>query len=169
MTTALVESCRMFMSAYPTGVAVVTAISPEGEPCGLTCSSLISVTLSPPTFLVSMNIHSRTLAAALGSGGFGVNLLPARARPVAELFSSLTADRFSSVQWSPYGRLGLPRLEEDLHGWAECLVEQVWTVTDHALVLGRVTEIHSAPETPLLYGFRQYSVWRTEGERTLSA
>ncbi|WP_214106916.1 flavin reductase family protein [Acrocarpospora catenulata] len=155
------------MSAFPTGVAVVTAMSHEGEPCGLTCSSLISVTLAPPMLLVSLNTHSRTLAAAVDTGGFAVNLLPARAREVAKLFASLTADRFSAVRWSRRGPLDLPRLG-DLHGWAECQVEQVWTVEDHALLLGRVTDIQIDPETPLLYGFRQYAVWHP-GERILRA
>lgn len=164
-----VDACRAFMSSYPTGVAVVTAMSPDGEPCGLTCSSLISVTFAPPTLLVSINVHSRTLAATVGSGGFGVNLLHARARPAAELFSSLTADRFSAIRWSPTGRLRLPRLEDDLHGWAECAVEEVWTVGDHALVLGRVADIASDPESPLMYGFREYATWARDGERTLRA
>ncbi|GAA4505755.1 MULTISPECIES: flavin reductase family protein [Nonomuraea] len=167
--TPLAESCRAFMSAYPTGVAVVTAMSSDGEPCGLTCSSLISVTLTPPTLLVSMNVHSRTLAATVDAGGFGVNLLPARSRPAAELFSSLTADRFSAIRWAPAGPRRLPRLEEDLHGWAECAVEQVLTVGDHAVVLGRVVDIASDPESPLMYGFREYATWHRDAERTLRA
>lgn len=157
------------MSAYPTGVAVITAMSSDGEPCGLTCSSLISVTLTPPTLLVSMNVHSRTLAATLDAGGFGVNLLPARSRAAAVLFSSLTADRFSAIRWSPAGPMRLPRLEQDLHGWAECAVEQVVTVGDHALVIGRVVEIASDPESPLLYGFREYATWHRDEERTVRA
>jgi flavin reductase (NADH) len=166
MNPELADRCRTFMGAFPTGVAVVTAMSADGEPCGLTCSSLISVTLSPPTLLVSLHVHSRTLAATIDSGGFAVNLLPARARKTAELFSSLTADRFSAVNWVRSGRLGLPRLVDDLHGWAECRIDVVWTVADHALVVGRVAEIENDPESPLLYGFRQYSVWQPERTRS---
>ena len=49
------------MSSYPTGVAVVTAIDDDGNPHGMTCTSLASVALNPPTLLVSFQRTSGTL------------------------------------------------------------------------------------------------------------
>lgn len=160
MDTALADRCREFMSGFPTGVAIVSSVDPSGRPCGLTCSSLVSVTLSPPTLLVSVHLRSGTLAAIRRCGGFGVNLLPARAREVAELFASGRPDRFRTVSWRPRGRLGLPWLHDDCCGWAECLVRNVFLVGDHALVVGEVVDVQSTPEVPLLYGFREFSAWR---------
>lgn len=155
----LAEACRALMSGFPTGVAVVSSLDPQAQPCGLTCSSLISVTLSPPTLLVSVHLRSSTLAAAQRLGGFAVNLLPARARWVAELFASGRADRFRLVSWRPRGNLGLPWLAEDCRGWAECALSEVFVVGDHALMVGRVIDAQSTSEAPLLYGFREFAAW----------
>ncbi|MGH3800621.1 MAG: flavin reductase family protein, partial [Pseudonocardiaceae bacterium] len=56
---------RDLMSSFPTGVSVVTALDREGHPWGATCSSLSSVTLSPPTLLVCLREQAGTLHAVL--------------------------------------------------------------------------------------------------------
>jgi flavin reductase (DIM6/NTAB) family NADH-FMN oxidoreductase RutF len=155
----LAEACRALMSCFPTGVAVVSSLDPQARPCGLTCSSLISVTLTPPTLLVSVHLRSSTLAAAQRLGGFAVNLLPARAREVAELFASGRPDRFQLVRWRPRGSLGLPWLVDDCSGWAECALSELFVVGDHALMVGRVIDAQSTSEVPLLYGFREFAAW----------
>jgi flavin reductase (DIM6/NTAB) family NADH-FMN oxidoreductase RutF len=167
METSFADACRTLMSGFPTGVAVVTSMSAGGEPCGLTCNSLISVTLAPPTLLVSLNMASRTYEATLDSGGFAVNVLPARASQTAVLFSSRTADRFASVGWEPCGSLGLPRLAES-SGWAECVLADVVVVADHALVIGQVSDARSTLDVPLLYGFRQYAAWHPQPDMNLT-
>jgi flavin reductase (NADH) len=62
------------MSSFPTGVSIVTAMDRHGHPRGATCSSLASVTLSPPTLLVCLREHGGTLLAVLGGGGVGVEV-----------------------------------------------------------------------------------------------
>ena len=161
--TSLADEFRTFMSGFPTGVAVVSGIDAQAEPRGVTCTSLVSVTIAPPVLIVSLSIRSRTLEAIRRLGGFGVNMLPARGRAIAELFASGQPDRFSSVRWQPRGRLGLPWLEDCCRGWAECEVCEILIIEDHALVVGRVIEAQSTAERPLLYGFRGYSAWPEAG------
>lgn len=147
------------MSGFPSGVAVVTSTA-DGEPFGLTCSSLTSVTLEPPTLLVCIGTRSRTLDAISGLGAFGVNLLHARAQRAAEVFAAPSRDRFAAVCWEPRGPDGLPLLTEDSFGFARCELTELRTVGDHALVVGRVTEVIYTPDTPLLYGLRSFAAWR---------
>src|SRR5439155_979792 len=52
--TAVPDRFRAMMSAFPTGVAVVTTTDADGRPHGMTCSSVCSVTLEPPTLLVCL-------------------------------------------------------------------------------------------------------------------
>jgi len=157
---SLTDGCRTFMSGFPTGVVVVTSVDGAGDPCGLTCSSLISVTLSPPTLLVSVHTRSRTLTAIRELGAFGVNLLHSRARGAAEVFASPAPDRFRAVRWQPRGKNSLPWLLDDTSGWAECAVSDIRVVGDHALVFGEVADITYTADVPLLYGLRQFSVWQ---------
>lgn len=157
---SLADGCRRFMGGFPTGVAVVTSVDGQGGPWGLTCSSLISVTLDPPILLVSLNLRSQTLLAIEERRAFGVNLLHGRGQAAAEVFASGRPDRFHRVRWQPGGASRLPWLVDDASGFAACALADVHVVGDHALVVGHVTDVHYTADTPLLYGLRQYSVWQ---------
>lgn len=153
---------RALMSLFPTGVAIITAIDDTGEPHGMTCTSLSSVALSPPTLLVCLNQASGTLRAVRG-GRFAVNLLHARGRKAAEVFSSAVENRFSVVRWRRSEVTGMPWLAEDAHAFAGCVVRESTVVGDHEVVLGEVCEIVQARDLPLLYGMREFSVWTPRG------
>src|SRR6266540_7393763 len=56
---------QALMASFPSGVAIVTATGSDGKPYGMTCSSLCSVALTPPTLLVCMRNGSPTLDAVL--------------------------------------------------------------------------------------------------------
>ncbi|MEV4470081.1 flavin reductase family protein [Nonomuraea salmonea] len=150
---------RALMSRFPTGVAVVTAVDTVGRPHGMTCSSVTSVTLSPPTILVCLRIGSATLRAVHERGAFAVNLLDAGARDTAELFSGPVPDRFSRVRWIR-SQYGLPWLVDDALAMAECRVSRVIRDGDHEVLFGRLLRVAEQPGTPLLYGMRSYSAWR---------
>jgi flavin reductase (DIM6/NTAB) family NADH-FMN oxidoreductase RutF len=152
---------RALMSLFPTGVAIITAIDDDGDPHGMTCTSLSSVTLSPPTLLVCLNRASGTLRAVRG-GRFGVNLLHARGRRAAELFSTPVEDRFGEVRWKHSDVTGMPWLADDAHAFAGCVVRESTVVGDHEIVLGEVCEIVREGDLPLLYGMREFSVWARE-------
>ena len=42
------------MASFPSGVTIVTAAGGDGRPYGMTCSSLCSVAMTPPTVLVCL-------------------------------------------------------------------------------------------------------------------
>ncbi|MFB9907873.1 flavin reductase family protein [Allokutzneria oryzae] len=151
---------RDLMSAFPSGVAVVTALDAEGAPHGLTCTSLSSVAVDPPTLLVCLNLRSGTLDAVRARCGFAVNLLHSDGKRAAEVFSSATPDRFSQVRWERSRQVGAPLLVEDAFATAECVVGDVLVVADHAIVIGRVVDIVQRTDDPLLYGFRRFSSWK---------
>jgi flavin reductase (NADH) len=155
----LAADFRGFMSTFCTGVAIVTSFDTAGRAHGLTCTSLASVTLDPPTLLVCLNVSSGTLAALLQGGGFLVNLLHERGRAAAERFASGAADRFERVTWRPSPWDGQPWLYEDSFAAAGCEVAEVTAVGDHMAVFGRVTHVTGEPGIPLLYGMREFSGW----------
>jgi flavin reductase (DIM6/NTAB) family NADH-FMN oxidoreductase RutF len=152
------------MSAFPTGVAVITSLDADGEPRGMTCSSIASATLVPPTLLVCLKIGSATLEAVQCAGGFAVNLLHSAGQRAAEVFSGPAADRFAQVHWLP-SPAGYPWLDEDAFAGAECQVSTIVPVGTHAIVLGEVRDISPIAGTPLLsgtpllYGMRRFETW----------
>lgn len=158
------EVHREVMSVFPTGVAVVTSVDSVGRPWGLTCSSLVSVTLRPPTLLVCVRAGSPTLRAIRERGAYGVNILHSRARRTARLFSSPVADRFDRVPWRIPVDAATPWLYDDALAFAECVVAQDILIGDHAMLLGTVQTASRGAGAPLLYGLRRFAAWSDDAE-----
>lgn len=154
-----VDEFRSLMSAFPTGVAVITTYGPDGLPRGLTCSSLASVTSEPPTLSVCLTTRGETLRALRARGAFAVNLLHDGGRRAAEVFAKPVSDRFDQVEWRPSPGAGLPWLVRDAFTTADCRVSDLIEVGDHTMVLGEVTGVVQESGTPLLYGVRRFAHW----------
>ncbi|MFP1625586.1 flavin reductase family protein [Streptomyces sp. 5K101] len=151
---------RPFMAAFPSGVSVVTTLDADDRPRGLTCSSLASVALAPPTLVVCIRTASPTLEALVDQRQFALNLLHERARATSDLFASGAPDRFERTEWRlPLGASG-PHLTAAAHAIADCTVVKTMAFGDHTAVFaeaGRVTVRPGAQ--PLLYGLRRYAGW----------
>ncbi|MFJ2770403.1 flavin reductase family protein [Streptomyces sp. NPDC087300] len=154
---------REMMASFPTGVSVVTARDGSAAPRGMTCSSLCSLSVDPPTLLTCLRTESPTLRAVLASGAFAVNLLHGEADWVAALFASGAPDRFEKVAWRPVGHTRSPALIEAAHAVAECTVARTHPSGDHVIVVGTVRAVERfrgfGRESALLYGFRRYGEW----------
>lgn len=156
---ATVVDIRPLMSGFPTGVGVITVVGRDRH-WGMTCTSVCSVSLDPPTLLVCLREGSPTLLAVLDIGGFALNLLRSTAQSTAELFASGDPDRFARVKWNlPQGSAG-PHLPDCAHTTADCRVTRTEVIGDHRVVFGEVVGViqRSTPR-PLLYGLRRYVDW----------
>jgi len=149
---------RELMSTFPTGVAVVTTADPERGPSGMTCTSLTSVTVSPPTLLVCLRAGSATASAVRRRGSFEVNLLHTRGRRAAAVFAGAVPDRFEQVPWR-WSPTELPWLVRDAFALADCRVGGCADVGDHTVVLGEVVSVVTRRDLPLLYGLRRFADW----------
>jgi flavin reductase (DIM6/NTAB) family NADH-FMN oxidoreductase RutF len=152
------EEFFAIMSAFPTGVAVVTTLDADGEPRGLTTNAVCAVSAEPPLLLVCVDRESRTLPALLHSGRFVVNFLVERRDDLARLFATKADDKFDGVDWTP-GLGGMPCLRADSLAYAECVIEQRLEAGDHVILTGLVEAgLTPDPESvPILYFRRSYS------------
>jgi flavin reductase (NADH) len=158
-TDNLEGNFRDLMSRFPTGVAIVCAPDSDGCPQGMTCSSLTSVCLDPPTLLVSLRTESLTQQAVARQLEFSVNVLGTQGRALAHLFSSPASDWFAKVNWEP-SRRGLPWITDDVIAAADCRVIKCLPMGDHTVVFGQVLETDIDMEAhPLIYAQRRYSEW----------
>jgi flavin reductase (NADH) len=146
------------MSAFPTGVAIVTTLEPDGTPRGLTTNAVTSVSAEPPILLVSVDSRSRTLPALLHSKRFVVNFMRDDCAEICAFFASKSDDKFSNVAWTP-GLGGVPILHEGAVAHAECSTLEELEVGDHVVVTGLV-EAGSPPapaDIPIVYFKREYA------------
>jgi flavin reductase (DIM6/NTAB) family NADH-FMN oxidoreductase RutF len=108
------QSFFEIMASFPSGVAIVTTLDPEGVPRGLTTTAVSSVSAHPPTVLVCVDLGSRTLDALRARRRFVVNFMGQGRSQLCLLFASKADDKFDRVSWRPT-ETGLPlQLESPL-------------------------------------------------------
>ena len=144
------EKVRTVMGHFSTGVTVVASLKPDGEPIGLTVNAFTSVSLEPPTVLVSLHKRAAGHDPLLRAGHFGVSILSAQQRALAFRFSENDPDdRFRGVDFE-LGSLGSPLITGGI-AWLECKVRDVFPGVDHDLVLGEVVDCGAGEGEPLLF------------------
>lgn len=131
----------------------------DGSVHGSTVQAFLSVSLSPPLVLISLSLTGRTYRHIQRSGVFAVNILSENQGWIAQRFADPTIgheERFKGVGYY-LGVTGCPILR-DTCGYVECVVENVFEVVDHALVVGRVVGGAEGPSQlgPLVYYSRGY-------------
>ncbi|MGP8072832.1 MAG: flavin reductase family protein [Thermoplasmata archaeon] len=152
-----VPDFRALMSRWATGVAVVTAHD-ETTDAGMTVNGLISVSLNPPSLLVSLMREADTTSVVERSGAFAVSFLAADQRAWSERFAKAipAGEKFAGIPLHR-GRTGAPLLDGTL-GWLECRVVSTTLAFDHALFLGEVVGLELGPDrTPLVFQHSGYA------------
>ncbi len=143
------------MSAFPTGVSIITTLDINGAPRGLTSNAICSVSAEPPMILACIDRQSNTLPSLLLRGAWVVNFLARDRGELSDLFASKAADKFNNIKWRPAAN-GMPWLYADSIGHAACRTVNVIEAGDHLILLGSVE--HGAPVKdagrPLVY-YRQ--------------
>ena len=142
---------RTAASRYATGVTVITALDQDGEICGMTVNSFVTVSLSPPTVLF-LAVPGRTPAAIAASGRYGVNVLPGDAAALSSHFAGRPDPQLDlRYQWSD----GLPRLGDCLAFFACSVVRQI-AVNDHTMFVAEVTACDHRDSAPLVFFGSRY-------------
>jgi flavin reductase (DIM6/NTAB) family NADH-FMN oxidoreductase RutF len=153
------EAFKAVMRVLASGVVMVTARS-QGELYGLTVSACCSISASPPQILISLAETASCLPAILETRRFGVSILQAGQKPLAELGAvpggpkkveafSESADRRVAAIAGALAHL-------------ECTIDQLFRASDHVLIVGNVEHAisPSAEELddvdPLLYFNRTF-------------
>lgn len=131
------DDFRAIMGSFASGISVVTTLGEDGQPHGLTCSAVCSVSADPPLLLSCVKTPSSTLDAIRARGTFAVNFLDVQAREVSDLFASRTEDKFAEVKWDPGEATGTPILDRTL-AHAECRVHAINDAGDHVILIGKL-------------------------------
>jgi flavin reductase (DIM6/NTAB) family NADH-FMN oxidoreductase RutF/DNA-binding IclR family transcriptional regulator len=150
---------RETLGHYPTGVAVVTAVTDDETPAGMVVGSFTSVSLDPPLVAFLPTKDSGSWARLSKADRFCVNVLAADQEDVCRRFASRIPDKFEGVDWTPAPG-GSPILE-GVVAWIECSFHDVVDGGDHWIVLGTVEDLQvSRPSLPLLFfqgGYGRFS------------
>ena len=150
------ELFREAMSHLASGVAVVTARRPDGVPCGIAATALVSYSAHPPSLLVSVWHGSRCHEALTECEHFGVHLLRAEQERLAHVFASLVEDKFDGFDWE--WDADVPALQGAL-AYLRCRRSALFELYDHSILIGDVVGGRHDPGEPLGYLERRMD-WR---------
>jgi flavin reductase (DIM6/NTAB) family NADH-FMN oxidoreductase RutF/DNA-binding IclR family transcriptional regulator len=141
---------REVLGNYPTGVAVVTAITAGEVPVAMVVGTFSSVSLDPPLVSFMPRRESGTFARLQAADHFTVSLLAHDQVDVSNEIARSTADVFSTRNWT-VSDSGNPVVGGALAS-IDCRFEDILDAGDHFIVLGAVTSltVHRR-EAPLVF------------------
>ncbi|MCE1181027.1 MAG: flavin reductase family protein [Rhodocyclales bacterium] len=158
MTTAQTDTraLRNALGRFATGVAIVTAIDPDGQPIGLTVNSFSAVSLDPALVLWCLDNGSHSLEAFRRASHHAINILAAEQMDLSNRFATWPVDRFAGLPWQA-GLGGAPVFP------GCCAVFEVANQSqvaggDHTVFIGQVERYTDNPApAPLLFHAGQYA------------
>lgn len=139
---------RDVLGTFPTGVAVVTAETVEGQRIGITITSFNSVSLDPPLILFSIDLRCLSLPALMGVSQYTVNILGEAQQEVSTRFATARSDKWAGV--SIEQEAGLPFTLRDAMSTFQCEAYAQHEGGDHVIFVGRVLRAEQKCDVPPL-------------------
>jgi flavin reductase (DIM6/NTAB) family NADH-FMN oxidoreductase RutF len=132
------QELRRLMSAWATGVSVITAEGSDG-PAGATANALSSLSLEPPLVLACFDLSSRTLSAVRESERFCINILAEGQESISNLFATKRGqeEKFAEVEHRSVE--GAPVIQGCL-AYLVCILDSELRRGDHVIAVGNVVE-----------------------------
>lgn len=142
---------RGTLGRFATGVTVVTACLPGGDPVGLTVSSFNSVSLDPPLVLWSLSRASTSLPVFENCERYVIHVLAAGQQELALRFARGSwPERFAGLNMARAPG-GTPMLDAPVAAWFECHNRSRYPEGDHIILVGQVERCAHSDAPPLLY------------------
>ena len=153
------EQRLRFRDAMASLSAAVNIVTTEGEAgrCGITATAVCSVTDTPPSVMMCLNVNSAMNPVFQGNGKLCINVLNHEQELMARHFAGMTGmameERFSLSCWQK-GLLGQPLLKGALAS-LEGEISQVQTIGTHLVYLVAIKNIVLAEEGHGLIYFKR--------------
>jgi flavin reductase ActVB len=135
------EGFKAAMRRLATGVVMVTT-HVEGRLWGLTISACCSLSASPPRLLISLSHEASGRPAIIESGRFGVSILRADQRELADLGAVPGGPKYVDA-FCESEATGSTMLAGALYH-LDCSVDRIFEVEDHTLIIGAVEAVMPA-------------------------
>jgi flavin reductase (DIM6/NTAB) family NADH-FMN oxidoreductase RutF len=156
-----IREFRRALGQFATGVAIISAPGPDGEPVGMTVSSFNSVSLAPPLVLFSVARTAGSLPALRQAPGYAVNVLSEDQEQLSNRFARPRTDKWADVSHSA-GVVSAPVIDDTLACF-ECQPYAEYDGGDHVIFVGRVIRFRLMSDgEPLLFFRGRYCGIRPE-------
>ena len=149
------DDFRAALGRFVSGVTVITTLSEDGQPAGITVSAFASLSLEPRLVLACIDKRASLHESLYEGKHFAVNILAEDQEHVSRRFASKEQNRFNGTGYSE-GANGAPLLDGAL-AYIECRVVHAYPGGDHTIIVGEVESVRIAEHKPLAYYRGGYS------------
>jgi flavin reductase (DIM6/NTAB) family NADH-FMN oxidoreductase RutF len=143
------DEFRSVLGRFASGVAVLTARSPDGRDHGMTVSAFCSLSLVPPLVLACIDRGADMHELLREATHFGISILAEEQEALSRRFAEVPSNRFDGVGYSR-GESGVAMLDDAL-AHLECTRLEHYDAGDHTIYIGEVERAEAMPGRPLLY------------------
>lgn len=140
---------REAFACFPSGVAAVCAVTPNG-PVGLAASSFTSVSMDPPLVSVCIQKTSTTWPVLRDRPALGVSILAEGEDATVLSLASKNGDRFERVSWHDTASGSV--LVDGSTAWLDCTIHSELDAGDHVIALLEIRSLRfDAGAEPLVF------------------
>ena len=136
------------MSAFATGVTVVTAAREDASLLGITVNSMTSVSLKPRLLLWCLGDESARYDVFAAAAVWGVTVLGADEEALAVRFARAESEGVAGGEAETFA--GAPVLKAGI-GWLSCRTYEQRRAGDHLIVIGEVQDFRAKPGAALTF------------------
>lgn len=162
--SATMEDFRDAFRTHPAGVALITA-TVDGEPVGLTLSSLTSLSLDPLAVAFSFSRTTGSAGKVISAPSYVIHLLGESHADLAKTFARSDGRRFTAEQEWDRLPTGEPYLRSAPHAFRARTLESVAVGQSRMIAAEILDSIPGPDDGRLVYQDRTF--FSTAGARTL--
>jgi len=141
---------RNALGRFATGVCIISTMTEEGEPLGMTANSFSSVSLDPPLVLWSLQNNSEVFDVFARPRYFAINVLAREHHEHSGRYARKGDHVLHPDHFIP-GKCGRPIVPGGLVSF-ECELHATHDGGDHLIIVGRVINMHTREDgEPLLF------------------
>jgi flavin reductase (DIM6/NTAB) family NADH-FMN oxidoreductase RutF len=142
------QAFRRVMSAFATGVTVVSAAGEGGRMAGITVNSLTSVSLKPRLLLWCLGDESARYDFFAAAETWGVTILGADEAALAHRYARVETEAIAPGEAELFA--GAPVLRAGV-GHIACRTHDRRTAGDHLIIIGEVIDLRAQPGPALTF------------------
>jgi flavin reductase (DIM6/NTAB) family NADH-FMN oxidoreductase RutF len=141
---------RDVIGRFPAGVSIATACSAQGDPVGVTVSSLTSVSLRPALVSFALAVTLRSLPVFRAAKHFAISVLADDQHDVCRRFATPGFDKWASAD-TERGLNGCPIIRPNVAAF-ECESYACHEAGDHLIFISRALRlVMGEKESPLVF------------------
>ena len=141
------RALRSAFGSFPTGVAIVTALTEDQQPVGMTISSFTSVSLVPALVSWCIDRGAASYESFTEAREFSISVLSENQAELAMRFATRGANKFLDI---PLTRREAPLIAAAC-AWFKCETYRLISLGDHTMLIGRVIDFSANSARPLIF------------------